>query len=85
MTEPVYIAQTAEPEHLTPEGLGAWYQRCIEEGRARGCTFGRFSVDDHTNVKMALVEGWVERPEDQGEIRWQMTTTANQREGENNG
>lgn len=75
--EPDYIAQTAEPEHLTPDGFWAWRRRCAEEAMAMGCTHGRYSVDDSAKPTMALVEGWKVRPDDEGPIRWQMTSAPN--------
>ena len=49
---------------LMPEG-GA-------EARAGGSTHIRMSVDNADNPTMALLEGWIDRPADEGEPRWQM-------------
>ncbi|QIG74577.1 hypothetical protein EVC10_069 [Rhizobium phage RHph_Y25] len=68
MTEPEYIRQV----HQDPSLHRAWFEECGAEAKAEGCTFGRYSThpDDE---QLALVEGWTQRPNDQGEIRWQLT------------
>lgn len=72
-TEPDYIAQTAEPEHLTPDGLQAWWRETFDEAEAIGCTFLRRSIDNVDSPTMALCEAWKVQPSDQGPIRWQLT------------
>ena len=70
--EPVYIAQTAEP--MSRDERRAWFQARGDDAREKGATWLRFSVDDAEKPTMALVEGWLKRPDDEGPQRWQMTT-----------
>lgn len=68
MSEPKYIRQV----HQDPSLHRVWFEKCTAEAQAEGCTFGRYSThpdDEH----LALVEGWVDRPDDQGDTRWQLT------------
>ena len=71
--EPDYLRQTAEFGDLSQLERDAWWLECLEEAKARGCTFMRRSIDDVDNPTMALVEAWRVQPNDQGAIRWQMT------------
>lgn len=71
MTEPSYIAQTAEP--MEADARRGWIRRAAQEAREKGITFMRVTVDDALNPKITLLEGWESPPDDQGEPRWQMT------------
>ncbi len=73
--DPVFIAQTAEPEHLAPDALRAWFKECSKEANAKGATFFRYSVDNENSPTRALVEGWEVAPDEQGNIRWQVKAT----------
>jgi len=68
VTESVYVAQTAEPMDgfKRIDWLNA---RAREAAETKGCTFFRPSHDPDKDL--TLLEGWVENPGDQGEIRWQ--------------
>lgn len=70
MSEPEYIAQTAEPDNIAD--LRSWFDNRSEEAKAEGITFARYSVDDNEKPTLALIEGWKTPPKDQGPIRWQM-------------
>lgn len=66
MSEPKYVVQTGEA--LTPEESRAWIQKRVDEAKAEGCRYFRAS---HNEKPFALlVEGWEERPEDEGPQRW---------------
>lgn len=67
MTEPTYIAQTAEREHLGEPVV--WLRACLADARAAGSVKFSRSTMAHG---MLLLECWPERPEDQGEPRWQV-------------
>ena len=69
MTEPFFVAQTAEPEHLADPQ--EWFRKCGEEAAAKGGTWPRYTVDRLGAPPTCLLfECWKERPEDPGEIRW---------------
>jgi hypothetical protein len=77
MTEPDYLAQTAE--RLTSDERRAWLVACAAEARKRGVTHARATI--HPKDAWTLFEGWVERPMrmngdvlelDEGEPRWQV-------------
>ena len=70
MTEPGYIRQTAHSKDFY-----VWFVVCRREAEADGFTWFRFSINDTYNPTMALVEGWKEKPDDEGPIRWQLTET----------
>ena len=42
----------------------------IPDARNAGVTFGRLSWCN--DLQIGLYEGWKQRPEDQGEVRWQL-------------
>lgn len=69
MSEPEYIAQTTEDEHVAgPANARAWFMQQRQIAFARGCTFPRMTVsEDQTAL---LFEAWEVRPEDQGQPRW---------------
>jgi len=70
--EPFFVAQTVEP--MTSEQRVAWREAQAKAAGEAGATFCRAARHpQHTNV--LLLEGWVERPEDQGAPRFQLTTT----------
>lgn len=75
-SDPDFIAQTAEP--MTADEARVWYVSSAEAMRQQGAPWFRYSWDDRSG-QLRLVEGWKERPEHQGEPRWQLTsvTTAN--------
>lgn len=65
MTEPSYI-RLAEQDPALHRG---WFESCSREAKVDGCTFGRFTVHPN-NERMALVEGWIDKPDNQGEPRF---------------
>ncbi len=72
MSEPDFISQTGECE--TEEDGRRWIRERADEMRAQGAVLLRASIHpdfDH----LLLMEGWKEYTEDQGEPRWQLTTT----------
>jgi len=75
VSEPEFIAQTAEP--MDKEEVKVWIQVQVEAGKAQGATF--FRATCHPNFpEILLVEGWSKRPNDQGEPRFQMVATPKQ-------
>ena len=67
MTEPTYIAQTAEP--MTREERVNWIRSRIPDAREQGAMWWRAMVSDEG---WTLFEAWPERPADEGEPRWQV-------------
>lgn len=68
--EPIYVAQTHEPEHI--EGSDAprlWFQKQIAEAKGEGATFPRFHRRTEEPAGL-LFECWTERPLNCGEPRW---------------
>ena len=74
MSEPIFIAQTSEPEHLADSH--AWLQKVAPEARAKGCKHARVTHMD--NPAALLFEAWAERPETEGEPRWSFTKEPSQ-------
>lgn len=68
--EPEYVAQTAEEK--TASEKRAWFMtRAREASAEKGCTWFRYA--QHTSdPDLILIEGWVERPENEGALRWSM-------------
>lgn len=67
--EPIFIAQIEQDPSLHR----AWFMKRTDEAEEIGCMFGRYSVHPD-NERLALIEAWTERPEDQGEVRWDKAT-----------
>lgn len=74
--EPIYIRQTAEPEHLGSPL--AWCRDAAADGRKEGASFFRCSALGKKGLRLQalLIEGWKEQPEDQGAPRWQLAAKA---------
>ena len=72
MAEPVYLAQTGETR--IGKERNDWISSRVAEARKTGCTWGRVTLDEERNL--LLYEGWLERPKDEGEPRWQMEATS---------
>lgn len=77
MTEPFYIAQTFEPEHVeSVEAKRKWFRSRFEEANKQDKDFRMFwrltFSDDGLGL---LLECWSERPDDQGAPRWSLATT----------
>jgi hypothetical protein len=67
---PCYIRQSGDT--MTDEEGFEWFQAAGAEARQKGCTFARFSY--HPDIpNLRIVEGWIARPTDQGDIRWALT------------
>lgn len=64
--EPKYVVQTVQ----NPDDHVQWFSDHAFKARDEGCTHARFSVHPH-DERMALVEAWVTRPDDEGAQRWQ--------------
>lgn len=64
--EPIFVAQTSEPEHLADPA--AWFRGMLEQAKAEGAVLARCSR--HDDPPALLFEGWAERPDEQGEQRW---------------
>ena len=75
MTEPTYIRQTFEPEHVANDpASSAWIQGCVSEAKKEGCTFPRVTVDE--GGRGILFEAWIARPDEQGPARWSVAPTS---------
>ena len=71
MTDPDFVAQTAEP--MTGADRRAWFGDRYAEFREKGATWMQYSVDDAENPLIALAEGWLVRPKAQPTPHFQMT------------
>lgn len=74
--EPFYIAQTAEPEHMTAEGAERWIRSQVEDVKARAGSpelFPRLSFNE--DPKALLLEIWDQNPgfDGYGDQRWSFT------------
>ena len=68
MMEPEYLRQFSLNEiHNNPRFMD---EVIFPAARSAGVTFGRVSWRE--DLQIALYEGWKEKPEDQGEIRWML-------------
>lgn len=67
--EPFYVVQY---QH-SPDLHGEWIERHSDLATQEGATFARVSThpDDESLI---LFEAWKTKPEDQGELRWSLTT-----------
>jgi len=70
-TEPMAIYQKAEL--MTGDERVEWLRKCADEARAKGAMHARATVSD--DGKITLLEVWDHRPKDEGEPRWQATTS----------
>ncbi len=70
MEEPEFISQTAEP--MTPQQKREWCRQQAEDATTKGATWHRWSEDNN----VVLYEGWLVRPVDQGQPRFQYAATA---------
>lgn len=70
MSEPIYIAQTFEPEHMKGKAALDWWRARGAEAIAKGATFPRYSWRE--DPPGLLIECWEQRPDDQGEQRWSL-------------
>ena len=66
--EPIYIAQVEQD----PDLHRRWFMARTDDAEAMGCMFGRYRVHPD-NERIALIEAWTERPDDQGPLRWALT------------
>lgn len=72
MSEPIYLRQFGLEElQKNPRFVEVVV---IPNARAKGVTFARLSWRE--DLRIVLYEGWSERPEDQGEIRWLLAAGA---------
>lgn len=82
MSEPEFVSQTSDPDSCaTPR---QWFSEMGAEASVEsGCTFFRFSLlpapmagkaaaKEKPKITALLIEGWVNRPIDQGDPRWQL-------------
>ena len=69
MIEPVYLAQTAEKMD-DMKRIDWWNARSREATATKGCAFFRPSHDPDKDL--TLLEGWTERPDEEGTPRWQL-------------
>ncbi len=74
----------SEPDYIRQFGYGAVEddrdfvrKAVLPEAVAAGCTWFRTSWDDPTRT--IVVEGWLKRPDDEGEPRFQMTPATPER------
>jgi hypothetical protein len=67
--EPDYIRQSGDP--MTEGEQVSWFQEARAEAEAEGAMHLRYSV--HPEIpNLRLVEGWKDRPSNEGEPRWQL-------------
>ena len=71
MTDPDFVAQTAEP--MTADERREWFKVHYAEFREKGATWGQMAVDDTYDPMILLCEGWIVRPNVQPEPHFQMT------------
>lgn len=72
MSEPIYLRQFCLSE--MQRNARFLEDVVMPDAKAAGVTFSRFSWRD--DLQIWLFEGWSERPEDQGKIRWQLVAGA---------
>ena len=63
--KPIFVRQTTEPE--TPREREAWMRAQVADAKEAGATWFRFS-NDPKNTRKIMVEGWKERPKDEGPV-----------------
>jgi len=69
MSEPDYIAQTFEADHVADHGtMYDWFDRQGAEAKKIGCAFPRYTRSEDGNG--LLFEAWKSRPSEQGAPRW---------------
>jgi hypothetical protein len=61
MNNPDYSVRLAEP--MSDDELRQWFADTRADLAARGAVEFRFAVDDVEEPTMALVEGWLKRPD----------------------
>ncbi len=70
--EPFFICQSGET--MTEKEAQSWFRRTAGEARQEGARWVRFSY--HPEIQhLRIVEGWHVRPDDEGDIRWSLTTS----------
>ncbi len=70
--EPVYVRQSGD--ELTDEQSYQWFRDAWREAQREGCTHWRMS--GHPDIpNLRLFEGWIERPDEEGDQRWALTST----------
>lgn len=73
--EPIFIRQTFDIERMaSPLSRRIWIEETAAEARASGVSFLRVTITDDDESGL-LLEGWRERPEDQGFPRWNIPKT----------
>jgi hypothetical protein len=73
MSEPIFIKRAAVKDiEASPLSARAWVQKAAAEARLAGAKWLRVSwtPDGETPVKV-VVEGWAERPKDEGGPRFE--------------
>ena len=70
MSEPLYIAQTAEP--MTAEERWNWWQARARDAHEVGAFWRRMTIHE-TIPHLNLIEAWAEQPDDPGEPRFQFS------------
>ncbi|MBR1150117.1 hypothetical protein [Bradyrhizobium sp. JYMT SZCCT0428] len=68
MSEPVFIRQ--KTGLVTSDERRRWLECCVDEAHEAGATFLRCSHHPEQPDTL-LLEGWQDRPDDQGEPRFQ--------------
>jgi len=69
MSDPIYIEQTANAEHLkTESAMLEWFYGATCRAKKAGGTFFRYSWDLMDD--MLLIEAWTKHPITQSEPRW---------------
>lgn len=76
MSEPFYVRQTGEPEHLKDQAaIRAWFEECGKDAYDQGGRYPRYSIKEDGST--ALFECWKKLPKDYGEQRWMETWQEN--------
>jgi hypothetical protein len=76
VTEPAFIRRRSfDLIEQGEEAFYKWRAACVEEGRAAGCKHMRLSWLSPTgsSARAYVIEGWLERPESEGEPRFAET------------
>lgn len=83
--EPIYIAQTSEPEHI--QNRDKWFRKRMDEAKQKGAQLARFTIGcPILDGEVLLIECWKEkRVDDQGEPRWQLKLKADEQQSKEEG
>jgi len=66
MSEPLFIARGTMTDD--PADSRQWFREQTQEAHTSGCGWIRGSYDE--DRRLLLLEGWVDRPDEEGQQRW---------------